>query len=142
MTEGLEKILLSDENVIIMDADLASANGTSSLHSKYPGRVINVGISEANMTSMAAGMATYGMKPFILTFTAFASRRVADQLAISAERLPRIPALKLTTDHRITICSGGGSTRRIRNGSEGRVSIATSRGCRYGTLCGADCTAL
>lgn len=108
MTEELEKILLSDENVIIMDADLASANGTSSLHSKYPGRVINVGISEANMTSMAAGMAAYGMKPFILTFTAFASRRVADQLAISCAYAKQDVKI-IGTDSGVTAQNNGGT---------------------------------
>lgn len=79
----LEDFLEHDDKVIVMDADLASANGTASLRHKYPTRALNVGISEANMASMAAGMSTYGYKPFIITFTAFATRRIADQLAIS-----------------------------------------------------------
>lgn len=108
MTEELEKLLLSDESVVIMDADLASANGTMSLHQKYPDRVINVGISEANMVSMAAGMAAYGMKPFIITFTPFATRRVADQLAISCAYAKQNVKV-IGTDSGVTAQNNGGT---------------------------------
>lgn len=83
LAKKLEEFILQDKNVVVMDADLASANGTAALHEKYKGQVVNAGISEANMASMAAGMSAYGMNPFIITFTAFASRRICDQIAVS-----------------------------------------------------------
>ena len=83
LCKELESLLKEDERVIVMDADLASANGTLALRDKFKDRALDVGISEQNMASMAAGMSAYGMKPFICTFTAFATRRICDQIAIS-----------------------------------------------------------
>lgn len=79
MNELMEK----HENIIFMDADLAEANGTMPLRKSFPERAFDIGISEANMASMAGGMSAYGMNPYICTFSAFASRRICDQIAIS-----------------------------------------------------------
>lgn len=81
--EELEKLMNKDERIVVLDADLASSNGTRQLEDKYPDRVINLGIAEQNMTAFAAGMSAYGFIPFIGTFAAFATRRACDQIAIS-----------------------------------------------------------
>lgn len=79
----LDKLMEMDDRIVVLDADLAKANGTISLREKYPERAFDIGIAEQNMTSVAAGMAAYGMIPFIGTFTPFASRRICDQITIS-----------------------------------------------------------
>ena len=79
----MEELMHKDEKIIFMDADLAEANGTMPLRTIFKERAFDVGISEQNMAGMAAGMSAYGMKPYICTFTAFASRRICDQIAIS-----------------------------------------------------------
>lgn len=79
LTELMEK----DERICVIDADLAKPNGTFPLYEKFPNRCYNAGISEANMASVAAGLSAYGMIPFIVTFTPFASRRICDQIAVS-----------------------------------------------------------
>lgn len=79
----MEDLMNKNDNIIFMDADLAEANGTMPLRKVFPERAFDVGISEANMASMAAGMSSYGMNPYICTFTAFSSRRICDQIAIS-----------------------------------------------------------
>ncbi len=81
--ETLETLLAENKKVVILDADLASASGTSKLYNEYPKQAINVGISEANMISSAAGMSRTGLIPFVHTFAPFASRRVLDQLYMS-----------------------------------------------------------
>lgn len=81
--ETIKDIMSKHDNVVFMDADLAEANGTMKLREIYKDRAFDVGISEANMASMAAGMSAYGMNPYICTFTPFASRRICDQIAIS-----------------------------------------------------------
>ncbi len=81
--ETISEIMKNHENVVFMDADLAEANGTMGLRKIYPQRAFDVGISEANMAGMAAGMSAYGMNPYICTFTPFASRRICDQITIS-----------------------------------------------------------
>ncbi|GIM27722.1 transketolase [Clostridium polyendosporum] len=83
LSKTLEDLMEKDKKIILIDADLASANGTLSLRKKFPDRALDIGISEQNMASVAAGMSAYGLKPFISTFTAFASRRICDQIAIS-----------------------------------------------------------
>ena len=83
LCETMKELMEKHENIIFMDADLAEANGTMSLRNIYPERAFDIGISEANMASMAAGMSAYDMNPYICTFTAFASRRICDQIAIS-----------------------------------------------------------
>lgn len=79
----IEKIMNENDNIVILNADLAKPNGFGNLQKKYPEKVINVGIAEQNMACIAAGMSSYGYIPFICTFTPFASRRICDQIAIS-----------------------------------------------------------
>lgn len=79
----IEKIMNENDNIVILNADLAKPNGFGNLQKKHPEKVINVGIAEQNMACIAAGMSSYGYIPFICTFTPFASRRICDQIAIS-----------------------------------------------------------
>ena len=79
----IEKHMQENENIVILNADLAKPNGFESLSKKYPERVLNVGIAEQNMACIAAGMSSYGFTPFICTFTPFATRRICDQIAVS-----------------------------------------------------------
>lgn len=83
LCQFLDETMSNDPKVVVIDADLAKANGTFNLRNKYPDRAIDVGVAEQNMASIAAGMASYGYKPFILSFTPFATRRICDQIAIS-----------------------------------------------------------
>lgn len=108
LADTLQEMMRTDERIVVMDADLATANGTFGLRKVYPDRAIDVGISEANMASMAAGMSAYGMKPYIVTFTAFASRRIADQLAISCA-YARQDVKIIATDAGVTAQTNGGT---------------------------------
>ena len=83
LCECLDEMMAENENIVVIDADLAKPNGTFPLRKKYPERAIDVGIAEQNMASVAAGMSSYGFIPFITSFTPFASRRICDQIAIS-----------------------------------------------------------
>lgn len=89
----LEEMMGNDERIVVIDVDLAKANGTMKLREKFPERAFDVGIAESNAASIAAGMASYGFVPFVTTFTPFATRRMCDQIAISvtyAERNVKI----------------------------------------------------
>jgi transketolase len=75
-----------DENpdVLCLEADLSKASGTNpEVAQKHPENFVNVGVSEANMISIGAGLANEGKIPFCASFTCFASRRVYDQITIS-----------------------------------------------------------
>lgn len=70
-------------NMVIVEADLMTALGTKRFQEKFPNRTINVGVAEANMIGVAAGLANMGKLPFTHTFTPFATRRVFDQVTLS-----------------------------------------------------------
>lgn len=70
-------------NVVIVEADLSKALGSTRFFEKFPDRAINVGVAEANMIGVAAGLANMGKLPFTHTFTPFATRRVFDQVTLS-----------------------------------------------------------
>lgn len=77
---------LMDENpdVMCLEADLSKASGTNpEVAKKHPQNFVNVGVAEANMIGIGAGLATEGKIPFCASFSCFASRRVYDQITIS-----------------------------------------------------------
>ena len=68
------------ENLVVLDADLAAATKTGVFKKAFPGRHIDCGIAEANMTGIAAGLSTCGKVPFISTFAMFAAGRAYEQV--------------------------------------------------------------
>ena len=81
--ECLAKFMEQDKHVVVLDADLAKASGTRKLYDQFPGQMFDCGVAEQNMASIAAGLSSYGFKPWIESFTPFATRRICDQIAIS-----------------------------------------------------------
>ena len=76
--------LASENNkVVVLDADLMSSMGMVPFLAKYPEKTFNVGIQEANMIGVAAGLSATGLIPFAHTFGPFASRRCYDQIFLS-----------------------------------------------------------
>lgn len=74
---------LKDEKIVVLDADLDTSTKTSYFKEKNPKRFIEMGISEADMISTAAGLASCGKIPFAASFAAFATGRCYDQIRIS-----------------------------------------------------------
>lgn len=81
--EFLAAAMEKDRRVCVLDADLSKASGTRSLYEKFPDQMFDCGVAEQNMASIAAGLSSYGFKPYIESFTPFATRRICDQIAIS-----------------------------------------------------------
>jgi transketolase len=69
-----------DPRVVVLTADLAYSNRTFEFAERHPDRFFNVGIAEQNMVSMAAGMATCGLMPYVATFASFVGLLCAEQL--------------------------------------------------------------
>ena len=67
-------------NVIVLDADLTKSTKTCVFQKEFPERHINCGIAEANMASIAAGLATTGKIPFMSSFAMFAAGRCFEQI--------------------------------------------------------------
>ncbi len=81
--ETLVELGKENKNIVVLEADLMRSSGTSIFKENFPDRLIDVGVAEANMIGIAAGLSTLGKIPFCNTFTCFASRRVYDQITIS-----------------------------------------------------------
>ncbi len=79
----LAQLMENDKRVCVLDADLSKASGTRALYERFPEQMFDCGVAEQNMASIAAGLASYGFKPYIESFTPFATRRICDQIAIS-----------------------------------------------------------
>lgn len=78
--EALQKLGGVNDKVVVLDADVASSSKSILFGKSYPERFFNVGISEANMAAMSAGLALKGKIPFINTFAAFMILRAGDPI--------------------------------------------------------------
>lgn len=83
VVDALKEIMSENDKVVALDADLGGASKWTDLVKSNPDRFINVGIAEANMVGVAAGLNLAGYVPFIHTFGPFATRRVLDQVFLS-----------------------------------------------------------
>lgn len=111
--EALVKLGESNDKVVVLDADLASATMTNGFKKAYPDRFFDCGIAEANMVDMAAGMSTMGLIPFCSTFAVFAGRNY-DQIR-NGVCYPRFN-VKFGFSHAgITLGEDGGSHQAIED---------------------------
>jgi transketolase len=76
----LQRLMTGNSRVLVLEADLGGASGFTALKQSHPDQFIEVGIAEANMVGIAAGLSMRGFIPFIHSFGPFVSRRVADQV--------------------------------------------------------------
>jgi 1-deoxy-D-xylulose-5-phosphate synthase len=88
-SEGMDDLMGRDPAVVAITAAMCSNTGLAPIQKKYPGRVFDVGIAEANGFCSAAGMAIGGVKPFVTIYSTF-SQRAFDQMIhdIALQSLP------------------------------------------------------
>jgi len=72
----------TDNRIVVLDADLSKSTMSKMFAEKYPERFFEMGISEANMIGVGAGLALAGKKPFICSFACFVTGRY-DTIRIS-----------------------------------------------------------
>jgi transketolase len=78
--EGLAELGRTNENVVALCADLTGSLKMDAFQKENPERFFQVGIAEANMMGLAAGMTIGGKIPFTGTFANFSTGRVYDQI--------------------------------------------------------------
>lgn len=78
--EALVELGSKYPNLVVLDADLSKSTKTIMFAKRYPERFFNMGIAEANMMSVAAGLAASGKITFASTFAVFATGRAYDQI--------------------------------------------------------------
>ena len=78
--DGLTELGLKNENVVALCADLTGSLKMNEFKNNHPNRFFQVGIAEANMMGIAAGLTIGGKIPFTGTFANFSTGRVYDQI--------------------------------------------------------------
>ena len=78
--KGLVALGEAHDDIVVLDADLAGSTKTGMFAKAFPDRHFNCGIAEADMMSVAAGLAASGFTPFASSFAMFASGRAFEQI--------------------------------------------------------------
>jgi transketolase len=82
--DALLELGKSNRDIVAIDADLAKSTFSWTFGKQFPERFFNIGIQEANMVGVAAGLASCGKIPFISSFAAFVLCKGFDQLRMGA----------------------------------------------------------
>ncbi len=111
--EALAALGAHNEKVVVLDADLAHATMTATFGAAFPKRHFNMGIAEANLVDVAAGMSTMGLIPFCSTFAVFAGR-CFDQIR-NGVCYPKLNVKFGFTHAGVTLGEDGGSHQAIED---------------------------
>ena len=112
--EELAKIGEKNENIVVLDADLAEATKTCIFGEKFENRFFDMGISEQDMVSTAAGLATCGKIPYLSTFAVFAAGRAYDQIRNSI-CYPKLNVKVCATHAGITVGEDGATHQMLED---------------------------
>src|ERR671937_2882430 len=99
------------EDVVALDADLAVSTQSIKFGKRFPERFFNVGTAEANMMSMACGLAATGKVPYASTFAIFATGRAYDQVRLGIAH----------NELRVRVCASHGGLSLGEDGASHRM---------------------
>ena len=87
--DTIRKLMAEDDAVVGISAAMLEGTGLEDVRQDFPDRVFDVGIAEQHAVSMAAGMASTGVKPFVSIYSTFL-QRAFDQLVhdVCLQNLP------------------------------------------------------
>jgi transketolase len=109
--EGLAELGRTNENVVALCADLTGSLKMDAFQKENPERFFQVGIAEANMISLAAGMTIGGKIPYTGTFANFSTGRVYDQIRQSVAYSKK--NVKICASHAGLTLGEDGATHQI-----------------------------
>ncbi len=112
--EALVELGKENENIVVLDADLATATKTIEFAKEFPKRFFDIGIAEADMIGTAAGMATCGKMPYASTFAVFAAGRAYDQIR-SSVCYPNLNVKICATHAGITVGEDGATHQMLED---------------------------
>ncbi len=81
--EGLVELGRLNPEVVVFDSDVCESTFTNRFRAAFPDRFYEMGIAEANMVGVAAGLSTLGFIPWVSTFAVFIAKRAVDQVRVS-----------------------------------------------------------
>ncbi len=108
---GIYELAQQNPNVVALTADLAGSLRLDDFIKYFPERFIQVGIAEANMIGMAAGLSIGGKIPYATTFANFATGRVYDQIRQSVAYSGK--NVKICASHAGVTLGEDGATHQI-----------------------------
>jgi transketolase len=97
LAEALVELGSKDSRIVALGADTSVSIKTSMFGDRFPERFFNVGIAEANMIGIAAGLALSGKIPFVSTYSAFVPGKCLDQIR-NAVAYPKLD-VKIVSSH-------------------------------------------
>lgn len=104
----------TNNNVVVLDADLSKSTKTAEFSTTFPDRFFNMGIAEQNMMGVAAGFATAGKIPFVSTFAMFATGR-AFEIIRNSIAYPKLNVKICATHAGITVGEDGASHQALED---------------------------
>ncbi|MDU1181359.1 MAG: transketolase family protein, partial [Clostridium sp.] len=112
--KALAVLANTNENVVVLDADLSKSTKTADFKAVAPERFFNMGIAEGNMMGVAAGLSTCGKIPFVSTFAMFAAGRAFEQIRNSI-CYPKLNVKVCATHAGLTVGEDGASHQAIED---------------------------
>lgn len=109
-----------DDRIVVLTADLAGSTKTDLFAKEHPHRFFNIGVAEANMMGIAAGLAMGGYRPFASTFAMFATGKAWEQIR-QVIAYPKVPVRIVATHAGLTVGEDGASHQMLEDVSNMRV---------------------
>ena len=109
--EGIHELAKQNSEVVVLTADLAGSFKLGPFMKEFPARFIEVGIAEANMIGIAAGLTIGGKIPYTTTFANFSTGRVYDQIRQSVAYSEK--NVKICASHAGLTLGEDGATHQI-----------------------------
>ena len=112
--KALAGLASTNENIVVLDADLSKSTKTADFKAVCPERFFNMGIAEGNMMGVAAGLSTCGKIPFVSTFAMFAAGRAFEQIRNSI-CYPKLNVKVCATHAGLTVGEDGASHQTVED---------------------------
>lgn len=109
-----------DERIVVLTADLAGSTKTGLFAKEHPKRFFNMGVAEADMMGVAAGLAMSGYRPFASTFAVFATGKAWEQVR-QVIAYPKVPVRIVATHAGLTVGEDGASHQMLEDIANMRV---------------------
>lgn len=112
--EALKSLGEKNSKIVVLDADLSGATKTDIFAKSFPDRFFDMGISEQDMISTAAGLSTTGFIPYASTFAMFEAGRAYDQVRNSV-CYPKLNVKLCATHAGITVGEDGATHQMLED---------------------------
>lgn len=112
--KALAKLGMENKKIVVFDADLSKSTKTADFKAVCEDRFFDMGIAEANMVGVAAGMSTCGKIPYVSTFAMFAAGRAFEQIRNSV-CYPNLNVKICATHAGLTVGEDGASHQSVED---------------------------